>query len=204
MQPLMEGMEMDDISQWLRHGWFFVRDEDELKVMKFEGIMDPEHVYAFDPAKQMAANVHMSAIFTHWPRCGAVNMGGAALYVQRHQARQWRRTYSSRGVTISIPNRWELLGRVPDHLSALSGDEPVIVQSLFDPKYPGTVQEALRSLDTAPTVALNTQVMFVSENMGVGVYYRNENVGEYTLGTFRPNCDNLTARRVNKLIGGNL
>jgi hypothetical protein len=201
MHKLVNNMSMDDVQQWLRSGWFYAEIGRETRLVRFEHI-DERSICVWDPADDEHHNVAPGDITIHWPQGGAINCDGGAVFVNRRQARQWRRAYSSRGVRVTVPNRWGLLGRLPHELCRASGDEWGVVRHLFHPRYPDSLPEAMEMLRGQPTVALNPHIMLIDEKGPIGVYYRGERVGTCNNGVFASTCDHLTARRVTKLIGG--
>lgn len=101
---------VQDLAQWLSDG---------VVVLKNDPAMTPLFVYRIGEAGDVRVREHREGrlseprpvpsrdLLCGWPTCGAVNVGGIALYVQRSQIRQYRRTYNSRAVAPAVPDARE-------------------------------------------------------------------------------------------------
>ena len=190
-----------DLSQWLEGGVFFAKRsaDSEWELATYIGSDEARIVVRFLKDRQRE-DVRLSDIRCHWPRCGSVNMPGFALYVQRMQRRQWRRTYNGRCIRLSIPGKWQHLKMVTARDLRVSADDPVFLDAVFNPTYPDTFGAAVDLLRDKPSVALSPQIILVGHPNTL-VYYRGERVGQMVGSKFQPECGEMTALRVGKLIG---
>lgn len=205
MQQLPTDLSRQDITQWLRGGFFYADLPDKPRTLvTFGEAHDGNSLVVMCRERGAVYQVPPSAIWTHWPMCGSINTPHGALYVQRRVERQWRRVYSGRYVTIEIPWEWEAIRRRPP-LAAFTGDSHDVVNALFNPSYPGSVAEAMEMVagPKAPgTVALNRLIIFDASG---GVYYNGERIGALNEHQqLVPTCGERLARRVEKYIEGGL
>ena len=136
-----------------------------------------------------------------WPDCGCVNVSsGFAVYVQRRQNRQWRRTYNSREVSVTIPDRWELMKARGAPIS--TPGEYEIAYAVHRADYP-TIVTAETWLDCGMrmSVAISPHVILAGEG-NKRIYLRDELVGVLQDGKVVPTAGTSKARRVLKALGG--
>jgi hypothetical protein len=134
-------------------------------------------------------------IMCHWPRCGSINTGrGFALYVQREQRRQWRRTYNTRCVVSSTPLKRQVARRYGNRMVSTFSDVGYwqTVQALFFPEYVSPLV-ALESIyeKEAMTVAVSPQVILGGYGRRpLHVFYRGRHVANWDNG----NIENLSGK----------
>lgn len=174
MQPLPSDIHEDDVWQWLNNGWFFYRTLDGL-VPASLGSGRHDQLMAVTVSGN-SFEFDVESAYPHWPTCGAINLQGYAVIVQRSSTRQYRRTYNSRGVTLEIPRKWDVLRRYPEALTLLPND-PKVVSALFNPQY-YTYQRALELLGPQwVSVALSPLLVLVGTPEEHLVYYRGKLLG---------------------------
>ena len=205
MQQLPEDISREDLSQWLGRGFFYADVPEVGRVLcSLVEVHDPNTVYVIPLGTRNPVRVRREDIWSHWPLCGCINTQHGALYVQRKVERQWRRVYSGRFVTITIPWEWEAI-RLRPPLGGYNGDNAEVVKALFSPEYPGSVGEAMERIDgpkTPGTVALNRLIIFDKEG---GLHYNGDLIGHLNSNQqFVPTCGERLARRVEKYIEGGL
>lgn len=199
MIELPNGISREDIYQWLGDGVFYARSGEQWRLAR---LVDTDGLYIQYLDEQSSHRCRASDIRIHWPRCGAINLETHALYVQRQQRRQWRRTYNARCVQVHTLGKWGLLGRGDAASMAVDTTGHVFMGALFDPLYPQDLSEAMELLEQRHSLALTPHLTMVqTSSPGYIVYYHTDRVGHYSGGEFRPACDALVERRVNKMIG---
>ena len=176
MNCLPEDLRVNDISQWLQGGWFFWKrsEEQEPEPAQITPGGEAYEVITMDGVRAPLRNRHA---FPYWPACGAVNLEGFAVYVERRQVRQWRRTYNDQCVTVHVPRKWDVMKRQGADAVSINANSRALVRALFKPKY-FTYSDALLMMETgqAVSVALNRQLVIA----GTLVYYRNKLVAKIT------------------------
>ncbi len=192
---LPEDINEDDIYQWLNDGYVRVNGV----VCQFLGDVSyrrSEYSARFYPCSEdddESFEAKISDVECYWPICGAVNKRyrgkGVAVYVEREQRRQWRRTFNLMCVNALPIHRWSIhraFGRTRAHrVTHITND---LVLELFDPTYP-TLREAIdRIADrSAVSVAVSPQVSIVGDGKGTyALYHRTNMVGGLCNGTFTP------------------
>jgi hypothetical protein len=202
MIELPEDIQSHDIGQWLSDGYFFARPsgESEWKIASYIGTGDNREIGCRWVSADHGEYVPLQDVRAHWPTCGSINMPGFALYVQRLQRRQWRRTFNARCVSIGIPGKWQLLKSIDARELRVTTDSPEFLNAVFNPTYPATFDAAMDMLGSQPSVALSPQILLVGYP-NPQVYYRGNLVGQMIGGKFNAECDPLTERRVSKLLG---
>lgn len=196
MINLLEDMSPDDVYQWIGDGYSLVEGRPAM-------LLDADGEVGGYPAARMRVYdlrgeqdmwVRLSEIQCHWPVCGAVNVEVAgevsmAVYVERRQRRQWRRTFNNQCVRLHVPYQWALERVYGVHTVRRARTVNIsVVSELFNPTYPNTYEaaELIRSGERI-SVAISPQVSVVGDRHGTyAVYYRNDLVGGVSKGKYTP------------------
>lgn len=198
MQKLPDKITSEDISLWLRET--YVYSTSHKCPVQYAEVTGRRTIRALTSDDDVS--VAIKDVRTHWPECGAINVDGGALYVQRQPSRHYRRSYAPRRCTLSVLGmRWQE-NSWPDAMMKGTSDWDV-VKALFDPSYPTDVEAALVLLKTLPSVALNRHLTFVRgiEDQ-ILVYLADEMVGVLEGGEFTAECTPRTVKRLSKMTGG--
>jgi len=199
MIEIPSDVQSHDINQWLDGGVFLARRNDEWTECTFGGAHDDGRIICYFLDGDSATK-ERSDVRAHWPTCGSINMPKFALYVQRLQRRQWRRTFNARCISLSIPGKWQHLKQIEARELRVAADNPEFLRAVFNPTYPSNYDEAMQMLNDRPSVALSPQILLVG-SPNPQVYYRGKLVGQMIGGRYNAECDPLTERRVSKLMG---
>lgn len=188
MKSLPTGMSATDIGQWLNHGWFlFKADKDSpAELGQLQGGGEDWTVRGLDGEMH---NMVTKYVFPTWPLCGAVNTErGFAVYIQRVQARQYRRTYNIQCVDMTVPRKWDIMKRFGTEIMAdLTPDTGWLVERIFNPQYYTFTEAYMRmSGERWVSVAINSHLMISGSPDDFAVYYRNDLVGTVTNGRLTP------------------
>lgn len=202
MIELPEDISWDDVHQWLAEGVFLAKrpksKEFDVAVLRRTREDGVAVVFAKDALR---ATVPKSDVRCHWPTCGSVNYDGKfALYVQRRQRRQWRRTYNHRCIDVQVPGRWHLLKQYPAQDLEVNQNSWEYLDAVFSPTYP-TMGDAITMLRDRPSVAVTPHLILVGRP-DTAVYYRGALAGRIAGGLFHPACTPLEEVRIRKIIGG--
>lgn len=205
MIELPDDIGRDDMYQWLDGGVFLVSVDEEWRpavlVAAHEGAGPDRLVRVVLVGGNRRVDVEQRDIRAHWPVCGAINMDRFALYVQRLQRRQYRRTFNPRCVRVSVPGKWACLKALSAQELQVDMIDDDFLLELFNPTYPNDMGQALASLNERASIALNPALVLV-RGPDPAVYYRGQAAGRIVGGEFRPECDERTARRIRKMAGG--
>jgi hypothetical protein len=199
--PLPDDITYDDVHQWLAEGVFLAKrpDTNEFGVAYLRRTRD-EGVAILFSEDGLGATVPLADIRCHWPTCGAVNYNDQfALYVQRRQRRQWRRTYNSRCVEVQVPGRWHLLKQHGAAELAIDQHQWPFLKAVFDPEYP-SMGEAVQMLHERASVAVTPHLILVGRPE-TAVYYRGSLAGRIAGGLFHPACTPMEEARIRKILG---
>lgn len=208
MIPLPESIAPDDIQQWL-HDCIFV-DPEGLPYMYIALTSGPTGLClirgaSFKPGPLKSKEVTFSPddVYVHWPPLGAVNVDNRALYVQRAQSRQYRRSYCHRLVQIHAPGAWHVVAGGGDVGNRYTGNSAALVRELFNPEYPADFSSALSMLGgKTASVALNRHIILVGNAEAATIYHGRDVVGAYKEGMVRLLPEVGGPSRIRKLIGG--
>lgn len=171
--PVPRGLSNHDIWQWLGGGWFYYQDTDEKIPARLQSTDPNEEEYVIETVDGREFTFDTDACFPHWPACGAVNVDGYAVILERQQMRQWRRTYNTRCLDIKVPRKWEVMKRYPQ-VKDMTADCFELVEAAFKPEYP-TYTEALNRLaDRWASVALNPYLIVAGTREEQLIYYRSK------------------------------
>jgi hypothetical protein len=172
-----------DVWQWLGRGWFFY-DRDGTKVPATIEQID-RHDYAVRTVDGDEYAFSRDRCYPHWPDCGAVNLQGFAVIVERQQARQYRRTYNDRCLSLNIPRKWDVMKRHA-YVVNLTPASAEVVESVFNPEY-YSYDKALELLDTGwVSVALNQYLVIAGESNEQLIYYRGKLLARVNDGVLEP------------------
>lgn len=192
---LPEDIDIDDVRQWLGRTWFCV----DGSPVRYSGTNDDGTIQY----STLAGHEHSckeSEVRVWWPQGGAVNIPDyGALYVQRRPARQWRRSYSSREVTLVNPLRYCHTG-----MNDLTANSAPVIKALYKPKY-YSLRQADKMMKLVPSVALSPGVIVsVAGENSLSVWYRGEFAGTYRSDSEEFECvlGDLYKRRIEAIIGG--
>lgn len=202
MMELPPDISPNDIAQWLEGGVFYARRGRERPwfLATYNGVRDNGQVDVFHVGEPERSTVHPHNICVHWPKCGAINIAkGFAVYVQRLQRKQYRRTYNSRCIRTSVPGKWQALKRLQPEDIYIDHGSHEFIQALFEPEYPLNTYEAIHRMTQGEwaSVALNPQIILARTR----VYYRGELVGRLRDGYFFADCDELLGNQIGKQLG---
>lgn len=199
MSRLPDDISNHDLHQWLRGTWFKVTRR---KYPVFFDMAEDGRVH-YITVEGEHGEAPVRSVSLWWPRTGAINIPGiGALYVQRHAARQWRRSYSARDITVTVPRQTWTSMRYPV-LTAQNGNSAPLVQALDEPVY-YPMREAIGMLEDVPTVAISRNVMLLGVSFSeIAVYYGQHMVGTVEQdGTYVPEGDPRLVARTTRAIGG--
>lgn len=199
MQAIPRNVTLQDVWQWVNNGWFWHDNGNnkspaymenhggELMVVRMDG---SEHAFLHEEC------------FPHWPNCGAVNVQGFAVILERQQSRQYRRTYNSRCIDLKIPRKWEVMKANP-WVKMTNADMQEVVQAAFEPKY-YSYTRALELLSGSwVSVALNPHLIVAGQEDDHVVYYRGKMVARVRGGRLEPtDPTNTRTRRILKWLDG--
>lgn len=199
MQTLPDNLADSDITQWLSNGVFLL---DGLPAMyvTYAGSM-----IICGTANGMMHRIRYPAeasrVQIHWPACGALNVNGVAVYLERVPAHIYRRTYNSRCLRLTFPDRYALHGR-PELFSEWSPTHWSVINAAFNPVYP-SVDEAFKSLERAGSVAINPHLILLKTEgeHAIRVYFRGQKAGFIEGNTFLKIGTLLSGRRIMKMLG---
>lgn len=164
------GLPGNDIHQWLNGGWIIVDTDAGQVVGKFEMIDNTTIRYRRD---DYVHECTADKVMVHWPTCGAVNLEGYAVVLTRNSRQQYRRTFNSRVLALSVPRKWDVMKKVGIEV-ATTVDDQAVVEAAFNPRY-FSYEQALGKLDNGwVTVALNPYLVVAGTPDDHLVYYRNE------------------------------
>jgi len=201
MIALPDDITPSDVQQWLEGGVFYARRNakepwDLAELRAVEG----EDIYVMFIKEEQEHRVRPSDLRCHWPACGAINMpGGFAVNVERLQRRQYRRTYNSRCVRTSMPDKWLSLRTMEPQITQVDYEGITFLDELFNPKYPPNTYEARRKVAAGEvfSVAITPYLVLAGDR----VHYRGTFVGRLLENDFHAECDLAIAAHVGKIVG---
>ena len=206
MISIPSDLESRDISQWLEGGWFFVKlkaDSEELTVCTLHRLTDSS-ISVVPMNGTGAETVRRNQVFPHWPVCGALNMDGYVVVLRRLSQRQYRRTYNSRCLGISIPRKWDTMKQQGVELATDPNDPKVIAEAFSPTYYPYSVACDMLA-DKAASVALNPHLVVAGKPDAILVYYRGKMTGHIVNDKLIPiGCDESRTRRLLKFFDGRI
>lgn len=208
MLELAPGMSREDLSQWLRHGWFYARVGSDYKPCCLASVETRNRLIVQDTKGKRHA-VRREDIAGHWPMCGAINYGPLVLYVQRHQQRVYRRTFQPQQVRVTMVRAWDSkkMFRQAAFNAPLDANDARLVESLFEPRY-YSFAEARKEIEAGDAVARALTPHVVVTVAGEGkdgllVYNRNILAGKIQDRQYRALSEGPGAsRRIHKLFRG--
>lgn len=203
MQYFPEEQSSSDAQAWLCDGWLVLPNG--MPARYYDNT--DERVQCFDYSDSMEGDrvdVDFDEVRVHWPRLGAVNMTGFAVFVARRAERQWGQTYRARCCTLTVPGKWQVMRELGVEVAkGLNPDHYDVVRELFDPTYPSMPQalDALNSKERV-SVAINPHVILIRMSDAIHVYHRTELVAEIVNGSLRSIGNGNKVSRLTKHFGG--
>lgn len=191
MIPLPRNISPDDIEQWFNRGIIMAEVDGRLVPCYYNGVRhrgdDEGTLFVSVETLQQGEEAHvpLDKVFGHWPRCGAVNChdvsgGNIAVFVERTQRRQYRRTYNPRSLSVSVPDRTSVLRKAGDRAVAGVLTYDRYTAQVFNPVYYTVSQAEVMLRGTHASVALSpTTVITCGDGTNRRVYYNNELVAKY-------------------------
>lgn len=199
MMSIPDDLAVHDIGQWLNGGWYlFKRNDDSAPEPAKLGTRRDE--YCNIDLEGEAHDLVNDMTFPFWPPCGAINMKGFAIYVERRQVRQYRRTYNEQCLIITVPRKWDVMKKMGTSAPNLCPNSPEVVREVFSPCY-YTYTMALQMMESghSTSVALNRHLIVA----GPLVYYRNVLVAKMDGQRIVPmGCEDSRIRRIIKFFDG--
>ena len=195
MNPLPQDLSISDIYQWLGEGWFLFRHDGQFIVSSLEEEMTLRTITG------VRHDLIRDRTYPLWPICGSLNLSefGYAIYLERIQRRQYRRTYNHKCLSLTIPRKWEVMKAKSLEVDQIHPNTPVVIKEAFDPTY-YTYTEALGLMDHEgwTSVALNPYIIVSGGPEKCHVYYRRKLVGTITNGQLVPIGDQ--SARIKRII----
>ena len=176
MKCIPEDVSRADVAQWLQGGWFFWKRNEEATMQPAQ-LVPGDGEYMVRLMDGTDRPMHRTQLYPHWPQCGAVNLDGFAVYIERQQVRQYRRTYNDMCLTVDVARKWDVMKKFGTDVVNVTPNTPAVVNAAFNPKY-YSYSDALDLMETgrAVSVALNRNLVVA----GPLVYYRNKLVAKIT------------------------
>ncbi len=207
MIRLPEDISNRDLHQWLGGGVCLLDDTIPVHLMDAEEGEDAINVQRVADGRTEWVNWEDvgERLAASWPKCGALNLpGGFAVYVDRSQSQQYRRTYNKRVLTVHVPGKWDVMrtcGR--DVLMALDPNSTAVVLAAFNPEYPewDEAMELLASLSVY-SVAVNPYIIIGQRGGDPVVFYRGQRAGYIRGGRYVSNGYSMSDARIFKLLQG--
>jgi hypothetical protein len=135
--------------------------------------------------------------------CGAVNLDGYAVFINRQSRQQYRRTYNSRCLTVDVPRKWDVM-KAAGTLT-VTADSADVVNAAFNPVYYSYSDAMLKLSEGCVTVALNPHLVLAGDGDNMLVYYRCELVGKIVRNQLVPiGGDETRLRRLLKFFDGRI
>ena len=194
-----------DIGQWLCGGVSLLNQT--IPVVVSRDYLDDEDegmrisVFTVQDKKQIPAREWRNNLYAHWPRLGALNVGGSAFFLQRGQVAQYRRTYHPaclRRTQVNVQWNGDRTRLAPSFLSW------EVVSQAFSPVYYYFEDAVRRLAEGAPSVAINPCLILTADAKGQIVYYNGKLVGRIDNRVYTPTDAGLTKARAAKLLGGSV
>jgi len=209
---LPDGINPDDIGQWLYGGVCLYRGSDGTytpAIMDRVLTRDNGSLYAririVEDNFEAPLNVDPYTLYAHWPLCGSVNVAAyqCALHVERLPARQYKRTFNGRQVKFHLPRAWDVRKRVGQSgYSILQNVNRDTVLALFRATYPESTEAAFEMLGNGwLSVAVNPRVIIAGDDLGKRmVYYRGQLAATMTGEFLSPIADLTTCKIIDRVL----
>lgn len=215
---LPDDITIRDVQQWLEGCYVYVGDQ----VAMYRGGPSPARGDSEDGTAVSAvvqysngsdSRVSVRDIRCFWPVCGAINRRVYmkpskqspvlyAMYVERRQRKQYRRSFTTSCVHTTIPSAWGLSKVIGQ--TDLSGYRKIWFDSaeeLFSPTYYTPTQALQMIRDGAFSVAVSPQLIICGDGKGQhSIYYRTMQVGGYSDGIFTPTVEGYPADRARHML----
>jgi hypothetical protein len=143
-----------------------------------------------------------------WPLLGAVNLEeGFAVQLERVPRRQWRRSYCSRSIEVSVPRYYKVCSSFGkswvDNVCASASNRHNVIQQLWTQEYPEPNASMQRVFDSdVLSVALSRNVVVACGKENLVVYYRGKQLGRVNREfEFFPALTSRAVKKVNELLG---
>jgi len=137
-----------------------------------------------------------------WPKCGSLNVGQVAVYLQRKQQQQYRRTYNSRILSLYVPAKWEAMKAIGKDAVRLKAGNPCVVDAAFNVQYPDWDDAMADLRDGAFSRALNPYIILAKAGSEMSVFYRGRRAGTIRDGQLIPGGYDVAEGRMYKLLQG--
>lgn len=212
MIAMEANMSWSDIGQWLRDGWFYVKGPNYpgLRPARLSEPVGSDHggsclsvTDIHDNTEAIPYNAISERVFPHWPNIGAVNVSDykIAVWMERRQLKQWRRTYNARQLNLSVPrsHALETSTLTAATMRQLSAHDPAVVKDVFAPIYPEIDQVNRLFRLQWGSVAITPRIIITNTSPRF-IYYRGKLAGAIRGGYFLATNEQL-ARRVTKVLG---
>jgi hypothetical protein len=203
MIQLPVGITGNDVNQWLDHGVCML---DRIRPAFYLGL-GPDVIRLRDVRSDLREDLPFAdatRLWCHWPRCGALNLPGTAVYLMRRQQQQYRRTYHSRALSVVLPDKWEILTHNPSLVQQYSDpmNTPVVLEA-FNPVYPDW-DAAMTMLEAQPFVAINSHIILGGTPNKLSVYHKGKKCGMVLEPKIVPVGKGLPVTRAYKLLQGRI
>jgi len=180
----------DDVYQWLNDGWVTHPDYGVLKFLGELDSFDKTAEFSLDGEPMRLLYLELECF---WPIGCMINHtkrgDRAAVYVQRNQRRQWRRTFNPMCVSTSVIGRWGMTKKSGNQRARMfTNIDYDLVSNLFDPIYyaPALAMRMIQARE-AISVAITPQVAICGDGKhNFAIYYRDRVVGGITNGKYTP------------------
>lgn len=189
MIPLPEDISPDDIEQWFNRGIIMVSMNDDMVPCYYNGVRRDldEDVTGINVETFNGEEIEVATrdVFGYWPRCGAVNCRAPkgfniAVFVERMQRRQYRRTYNARSVHPTIPDAAAVTKKAGHQAAQFVLCYDRFTPPVFNPVY-YTAPQALAMLngEHASVAVSPTTVVTCGDGENRRIYYNGEFVAKY-------------------------
>ena len=202
-EALPQDVAISDVWQWLGRGWFYHQESGKARVpAELQQMENDSYYVSLSTGDEKTFN--RDECFPHWPQCGALNMQGYAIVLDRQSQRQYRRTYNSRCILLSVPRKWDVMKKY-DGVKLVTPDSPEVVNAAFAPVY-YTYTRALSLLEAGwVSVALNPFLIVAGTVEEQLIYYRSKLTAKVMDGKLIPlDSESKRNRRILKWFDGRL
>ena len=204
-EALPEDLTGSDVWQWLGRGWFYHLEPGQGRVpAQLQEHDSREGRYTVSLTNGDTKEFKREECYPYWPQCGAINMQGFAIVIDRQSQRQYRRTYNDRCVLLNVPRKWDVMKKY-ESAKLITPNSPEVVSAVFDPVY-YTYTRALGLLEQGwVSVALNPFLIVAGTVEEQLIYYRSKLTARIEGGKLMPlDPENKRNRRILKWFDGRI